>query len=203
MRGVVIAAAALGLLGAALGVAAQTEGKFLVVAAASHARPFDADVAPKLFPGGFIARVPKPGFHAAGGLNWFSTDLREAGGGRRIGHLRVRPVMAGASYIIVRGRLAVTTSLVGGYAFNSVEDKPAIEGVAHFEAKNSFAARPALSVIWSLDRRWVLFLGAGVLFVDPDIRLISVDPGHGDRTPSGTWRMNSLVWGVGIGRSFF
>ena len=73
-----------------------------------------------------------------------------------------------------------------------------------FSAKNSFAARPALSFIVTLSPRWAFYAGGGVLFVDPEIGLATLDAaGRTVRTETGTWKANSVVWGVGIGRSIF
>lgn len=195
------------------GAAAQTEGRYLIVATASGVRPFDRDVAPHVFPAGFVARVPKQGFRPTFGLGWFSTSLREGGGNLELATLRVRPLMAGVNYTAIAGRLAISTSVVAGYSFNSAEPKPLASGVAPntassfdqlvFETRNSFAARPGLSLILALDKHWVLFAGGGVLFVDPDVRLTRLLQGRVVSTETGTWKANSFVWGVGVGRSIF
>lgn len=198
----------LAVLGLAAPAAAQPrlEGRYLLVGTLSGARPFDGDVAPAVFPAGFLARTPKNGFRPTLGLNWFNTDLREGGRDREIGDLRVRPVMAGLNFTRISGRVAVNVSAVAGYSFNRARASAAPAGgtTLQFSAKNSFAARPALSFIVTLSPRWAFYAGGGVLFVDAEIGLATLDAsGRTVRTETGTWKANSVVWGVGIGRSIF
>src|SRR3954453_17910719 len=55
------------------------------------------------------------------GFNWYSTDIGAQIVGRpvELGELHVRPIMVGYGYTRKVRRLAVSASLLGGYAFNT------------------------------------------------------------------------------------
>ena len=67
------------------------------------------------------------GWGAAGGLGWYTADLQQPLFDTPLadfGVLRVRPIVAGASYTRHVRRVALTASLLGGYAFNTFTLRP-------------------------------------------------------------------------------
>jgi hypothetical protein len=64
-------------------------------------------------------------------FNWFDTGVQGqvATSTFDLGHVRIRPIMAGYGYTWVRGRSAITADLVGGYTLNSFRlDSEALAG---------------------------------------------------------------------------
>ena len=60
-------------------------------------------------------------------FNWFDSDVEQQTMALRpaaLGELRIRPMMVGYGYTWIRGRAAITTDLVGGFAFNSLHIDP-------------------------------------------------------------------------------
>ena len=60
-------------------------------------------------------------------FSWFDSEVEQETMVLRpavLGKLRIRPIMVGYGYTWIRGRAAITTDMVGGFAFNSLEDRP-------------------------------------------------------------------------------
>jgi hypothetical protein len=97
------------------------------------------------------------------------------------GTLRVRPVMGGYGYTWIRGRTAITTDVMGGYAFNSfhLDSAAAAEygrlaaSDIHADATNTFALRPETTVWYDLNRRFGIKVTAGYLITRPTISIRS------------------------------
>ena len=89
------------------------------------------------------------------------------------GDMRVRPLMAGVAYTIPVGRLGIATSLVGGYAFNSIR-LPAEGDAAGLPVSvdNSFVWRPGVALWFAGGRRTLLHASIGRALTRPGITVI-------------------------------
>ena len=117
-------------------------------------------------------------------FNWFSSDVEQQTTVSRpaaLGQLRIRPMMVGYGYTWIRGRAAITTDLVGGFAFNSLKIDPAA-AVAYsqlgatgisVEATNTFAVKPEVQVWYDLNRRIGLKISGGYLITRPSVTIKS------------------------------
>jgi hypothetical protein len=144
---------------------------------------------------GVIGRLQaRRGWGPTIGFSWMSLDLRQGDLGR-LGRLRVRPLMAGASYTITGDRLSAGLSLVGGYAFNRLSiDDPVREQIGSLAAqvRNSPALRPGLSIWYQLTPRLGLNLFGGYLIHRPEMGVAA--PGFTE-----TRRLNADTWLVSAG----
>ena len=113
-------------------------------------------------------------------FNWFDTDVQGpvAATTFDLGHVRVRPIMAGYGYSWVRGRTAITADLVGGYTLNSFRlDATALAEYARrlgatgieSEATNAFAVKPEVQVWYDISPRFGLKLNGGYLIAHPSL----------------------------------
>lgn len=144
-------------------------------ASLSFSRPGDA-VGTRVSGGPQLAWGPAPGFGTSIGFSWFGGDLRTADGGDSFGKLRVRPIMAGVSYTVVRDRLFISPSLVGGIAFNSFSiDETLTSDLRAVDVDNSLAARLGVGVGYRLNRRVSITGFVGRVVVRPQVTY--VDPG--------------------------
>ncbi len=125
VRTALAAVAALLLVSPAL--YAQTDSSIAVGVALTFYDPANADAShPTGF--GLVGRLRRgSGLGATIGMDWFTSDLRADVGGQStpVGHLTIRPFMAGVSYIRQFHRYAVSTGIVGGWAFNSLSQSDA------------------------------------------------------------------------------
>ncbi len=144
------------------------------------------------------------GLGPAIGFQWHGTDVQGDLDSRPIalGHLTVRPIMAGVSYIRRYGRVTAVSSLVGGYAFSSIRmDVP--QRIAAEKRLNAYgvtvttdrflAWRPSAGVWYDLNDRFGLMASLGYIAIRPDITLSS---SAGDQK----FHVNasSLVWTLGV-----
>jgi hypothetical protein len=117
-------------------------------------------------------------------FNWFNTGVHEPIAARTVdlGRLRVRPIMAGYGYTWIRGRVAITADLLGGYTVNSFALDPA--ALAEYsqrlgatrvdsEATNAFAIKPEIQVWYDLNPRFGLKLSSGYLVARPSVVITS------------------------------
>jgi hypothetical protein len=133
------------------------------------------------------------------GFDWFQADVESVGGGATLTRVHVRPVMGGLGYTMVRGRLAVTPSLVGGYAFNSltVIDTGIAQGLP-VEVGNSLVWRAGASAWYDLTRR--VAINASMGYVMTGFRLTVLEDGRlGTRDVSG----DTLILHVGAAYRLF
>lgn len=122
-----------------------------------------------------LAWRPRAGFGTAIGFSWFRGDLRTADGSDTFGRLRIRPFMAGVSYTVVRDRLSVSPSIMGGLAFNSFSINDALSSdLRAVDVDNSLVARLGVGVGYRVARRLSLTGFVGRLFVRPEVTY--VDP---------------------------
>ena len=106
---------------------AQTDSSIAVGVALTFYDPANAD-APHPSGFGLVGRLRRgSGLGATVGMDWFTADLRGNVGGQptTIGHTKIRPLMAGISYIKQFRRYAVSAGVVGGWSFNSLSQSDA------------------------------------------------------------------------------
>jgi hyperosmotically inducible protein len=111
------------------------------------------------------------GWGASVGFSWFGTDIAEGAAAR--GHLRIRPVMVGPGYTLVRGRTQTSFAVVAGPAFNgySVDARGPVDGVV-VDVAHSFAWRPGVSVWHDLSRRLAVNVFAGHVVTRPEATVL-------------------------------
>ena len=162
---------------------AQTSGRVAIGISTTRVVPSNADLKDTEGVGLVVRQVPRPGWGVAGALNWFAPDVDGsfAGVNGKIGTLRVRPLMGGASYTLIRGRLATSLSLVGGPAFNrlrlddTVRDRVQLleSDAENIDRRVTFAVRPGVNVAYALAPRFALTGFGGYLFNRPEFILRS------------------------------
>jgi hypothetical protein len=103
------------------------------------------------------------GFRAAMAFDWYAANLI-AEPGLAASRLRVRPIMAGLAYTVAAGRVSISPTLVGGYAFNSIA-APNAGAAARLtiDADNSLVWRPGVSVWIDTGRRTAATFSVGRL----------------------------------------
>ena len=118
---------------------------------------------------------PRNGLGATVAFNWTDTEIETSPGGQPgLAALQLRPVMAGAEYGFVRGRLAAGLSLVGGYSFNSLDVDTRVAGAGRAVAVgNSFVWRPGASLWYDVAPRFGINLFGGYLFARPKVTFAS------------------------------
>ena len=118
------------------------------------------------------------GLGLAVGFNWFKADLQSISAHPQVlSRISVKPVMAGFSYTLIRGRVALAPSVVGGVAFNSltVTETGTAAGVP-VEVDNSLVWRPAVSAWFDVSRRIALNVSAG--YVMTGLRITVLEGGR-------------------------
>jgi hypothetical protein len=118
------------------------------------------------------------GFRWTLGLDWFQTEVQSlADRPQTLTRVSVKPIMLGAGYTVGTERVSLTTSLVGGYAWNSlsVTDTGLAEGLP-VEVDNSLAWRPGISIWFDTSRRTAVNVSLG--HVMTRLRLTVLDDGH-------------------------
>jgi hypothetical protein len=133
-------------------------------------------------------------------FNWTTVELiNPRAAAAAMGHIRLRPVMAGAGYTWGGGRTSTTVSLVGGYSFNSLSLRAVSPGDALVVAVNdSFAWRPAVSIWRDLNARLALNAFAGYLVVRPRITVLD-----DERVDARSLRADTAVVRVGLAYKVF
>ena len=129
MRSLVVAALVLTIaVATATSAAAQTETRFafgadFLIAASDHASTEDRanavfTVEPLWRFGDFA-----PGWGPHFGLDWYAVDIERPVGGTAttLGEVHIRPIMGGYGYTWVRGKNTLSTNLLAGYAFSSMD----------------------------------------------------------------------------------
>jgi hypothetical protein len=147
--------------------AGRRPGVFALGAAVATSRP-TGDSLEERWTVGPLFRIGRgEGLGVAVGFNWFRAGL----GAESAARVRVRPIMAGVGYTVRRDRLAVATSLVGGYAFNSLSlaDVTVPGAPVPVAVDNSFAWRPSVSVWHDLGERTALNVSLGYVLTGLDV----------------------------------
>jgi hypothetical protein len=117
-------------------------------------------------------------------LNWFETGVNQPIADHRadIGRLHVRPLMGGYGYTWSRGRAAISSSLVAGYAFASFKLDPAAAddyrarlGARNVttEAGNTLAINPEVHAWYDFSKRVGLKVSTGFIVARPSITMKS------------------------------
>ncbi len=137
------------------------------------------------------------------GFSWFDADLAAAprsAAPATLGRIRVRPVMAGASYSLTdQQHWSFSLSMMAGLAFNSftVNDAMARDGLA-LAIDNSFAMRPGASLWYDINSRVAVNVFSGYLFTRP--RMTFLEDGQFTRR---SVRADTAVYSVGLAYKVF
>jgi hypothetical protein len=119
------------------------------------------------------------GFHW--GLNWYAIEIDRPIGGQatELGHLNIRPFMAGYGYTYsMTRRLNITADMLGGYAFGSIGlASTAIDayrsrlGAQAITAKstNTFVLKPEIGTWYDVNNKIGLNVNFGYMMARPDI----------------------------------
>lgn len=201
-----VAAVALLLVSMASSAAAQTEGKVSVGGSITFTKPTDNDVN-SVFGGGPLVRLnPRKGWGIAAALNWFRADLDNPNGDSGdFARLRIRPLMAGASYTVGEQPLLVSFSIVAGPSFNKFTFRDDfLNGLPSglrptADVETSFAVRPGVSLTYSVAPRVGLVGFGGYMINRPDIVYRDI-AGQEYRN---RWKADALVLSVGAVYSLF
>ena len=158
-------------------------------------RPSEATLGGALAVGPLLRLRPRNGMGPAIAFNWTNTEIETGPAGRPgLAAIRLRPVMAGVEYGVVRGRLAVGASAVGGYSFNRLAVDTARAGPGRAVAVgNSFVWRPG-AVLWAdVTPRVGINVFGGYLFARPKVTFASDASIATERVNAG-----SVVVSVGV-----
>ena len=190
------------LVGVGSTALAQTEGRVGVGVSSTVNMTTDGDVGTGAGVGLLVRLTPKAGWGPAGAFNWFKVDLSDPSGNQGdFARLRVRPLMGGVSYNVVRGRLLTSLSIVGGPSFNSArfDDEFVHSGLASIDADNSVAIRPGVGITYTLRPRVAMVGFGGYLINRPTIAYTD----SSGREFHDQWKADSIVLSVGVVYSVF
>ena len=158
-------------------------------------RPSEATLGGALAVGPLLRLRPRNGMGPAIAFNWTNTEIETGPTGRPgLAAIQLRPVMAGVEYGVVRGRLAVGASAVGGYSFNRLGVDTARAGPGRAIAVgNGFVWRPG-AVLWAdVTPRVGVNVFGGYLFARPKVTFASDASIATERVNAG-----SVVVSVGV-----
>ena len=114
------------------------------------------------------------GLGVAIGFGWFGADVLAATQDVSIGRIRIRPLMAGASYTFRSAASSLSISLVAGPAINGMTSADQLgAGELALDAANSFAWRPGVSTWLDLSSRTALNISAGYVVTRPLLTIVS------------------------------
>jgi hypothetical protein len=190
------------VLASPLTAAAQTEGRIGVGGTFTINNTPDGDVGTAYTVGPLVRLNPRPGWHFAGGFNWYWADLdNPAGGDDAFGRLAIRPFMGGVGYTFGPPRTLLNFSVVMGPSFNRARFKDEFPDRAgsSIEAKTSFAIRPGVSLTQTLAPRVGLTAFGGYMVNRPQITYRS----NTGQQVEDHWRADSIVLSVGLVYSIF
>lgn len=174
----------------------------------SHALTPDSDLGQKWSVSPVFRPTPgRNGWSPAIGLNWYDGDIKMdvGGSGMVVGHLKLRPVMAGLGYSFGTGRTRTTLSLVGGYAFNSAVAEENLPGAttASVSVSNAWAVRPGVSVTYALSWRLALLGSIGYVYMDPTVRVSVNQAGNRMAVTLDDYRSDYINFSIGTAFSIF
>lgn len=183
------------------------KGRFLVGASVGLTPTIDPALGATWRVSPFIRSRPKPGLRPAFGLSWYRGDLNVPidGVSTRIGSVRVRPLMVGLGYGILRGRALTSFSLVGGWAFTRARvDAPLpAEVTATLHMKNAWVVRPNITLTAAATRRLAIVGSAGYVVSRPSIEITAFRGGETVFVRSTRWRADYFSLSVGAAVSIF
>jgi len=167
--------------------AAQTETRFalgadFLVAASTHSSTQDGasavfTVEPLWRFGDFEA-----GWGPKFGLNWYAVDIERPVGGTAttLGEVHIRPIMGGYGYTWLRGRNAISTGVLAGYAFSSMsladgtadayQSRTGV-GITDADASNTFVLRPEIDFWHDINHLFGLNVNVGYIIARPDVTI--------------------------------
>jgi hypothetical protein len=141
------------------------------------------------------------------GFSFTTMDLRVPLEGKAevIGSVKIRPVMGGIGYSIVKGRTRTTFGLVGGYAFNDAKVSRALpDGVGvDVTIQNAWVAQPKVDVMFAATRRIALITSIGYSFTSPDVSATVTRNGQQTFRTSDHVRADSFSVRLGAAVSLF
>jgi len=151
-------------------------GRAGIGASAGGIVPLDDDVSVGGAFGVVFGLAPQSGFGPTIGFGWYHADLvlPELSGDAQMGHLRVRPLMAGIGYTWVTGRIATGVSINAGISFNSIRVNNAFRASfgpgaqVRADVNNSFALRPQFRIEYAVTRKVGVYSSVGYFFTDVD-----------------------------------
>jgi hypothetical protein len=148
-----------------------TPGLLAVGVSLRHSRPADGDLEPALRLAPLFRLGSGRGLGVSLGFGWFGADV--SAGSSTVGHVRIRPVMAGLAYTLGNDRVSASVSLVGGVAFNGLSQRQRSEGpIWALDVRNSLAWRPGASLWMELSRRTAVNVSIGYLVTRPRLGLL-------------------------------
>ena len=188
--------------------AGPLKGRFLIGATTSGAVTPNVDLGSSWKISPFIRNTPRrAGWGPSFGLNWYTGDIRVDVDGTKVtlGEVKVRPVMGGVSYAIIKGRTITNLSLVGGYAFNRARVTYALpEGTtASMRIGNAWVARPNVGLTVALRPRLALIGSAGYVFSKPSLTIDIDRAGQPRQTVSGRYHSDYFAATFGLAFSIF
>ncbi|HEX6975578.1 MAG TPA: outer membrane beta-barrel protein [Vicinamibacterales bacterium] len=157
----------------------------------------DSDVETGTTFGLALSLAPSSGWGLAGNLGWFSGDLRL--NGTKVARAHVRPLMLGAGYTWMRGRLSTTAAVTAGISFNSVDlDTPYRDAFGpgervSLDVDNSFCVRPSIEVEYALSPKFAVGAWTSYFITSLDSTL-TTPPG----AVSNHWNPNAMTAAVGV-----
>jgi hypothetical protein len=155
-----------------------------------------------------VRNTPKHGgWSPSFGLSWSTSELRAPVNGVStvIGNIRIRPVMLGVGYSIIRGRVMTNVSLTAGYTFNKARITLAMpEGTAvDLRFRDAWVARPNVGFTVRLASRLALTGSLSYVHTRPTVTLAVLQNGVPVFTSSGTIHSDYMSYRVGLGYSIF
>lgn len=152
-------------------------GVLAVGASVAWSIPASASLNDRLAFGPLIKLGSPAGFGPAIGFDWYQAEMGTAADLVDV-RIRVKPVMGGVGYTWRRNRVAISPSIVAGYAFNNLSisgTAPVVRAVP-VDIGNSFAWRVGASAWFDLTRRVAMNLSAGRLMTG--LRLTVLEDGR-------------------------
>lgn len=175
--------------------------RWLAIGASVTARqPTDESLASSVAVGPMLRLGAGRGLGLTLGFSWFDADLSPAPSRATLGHVTIRPLMAGPSYTLTdQARWALSLSLVGGMAFNSVSfgESTAPDGVP-LEVADSAAVRPGVSLWFDLNSRAAFNVFSGYVITRPQMTFL--ENGQFERRAV---RADTAVYSVGVAYKLF
>lgn len=149
-----------------------TPGRFAIGGSFVASRPSAAALAPAWSVSPLVRLGAGKGLGAAVIFDGYRASVAAEPGSSE-SRLRVWPVMAGLRYTATAGRVAISPSLVGGYAFNRiiVPNTGAADRLA-VDAGNSLVWRPGVALWIDAGRRTVVNLSVGRLLTRLNVTFV-------------------------------
>jgi len=97
-----------------------------------------------------------------------------------LGEVHIRPIMGGYGYTWLRGRNAISTGVLAGYAFSSMSlaDNTAAAyqsrvgvGITDADASNTFVVRPEIDFWHDINHLFGLNVNIGYMIARPDVTI--------------------------------